>query len=57
MNDLIIGVGAEEDYTVSLQWYRQRSLEAAIGFETEISNAMGVIADGPGRFPFCDGVH
>jgi hypothetical protein len=35
MAEVVIGAGAEEDYTQSLQWYAERSTSAAEGFEAE----------------------
>jgi plasmid stabilization system protein ParE len=57
MDDLLIGTGAEEDFTASLRWYAERSTRAAEGFEIEFARALKAISSDPGRYPFCDDRH
>jgi plasmid stabilization system protein ParE len=57
MTELLIGQGAEEDYTESLRWYAERSRRAAEGFEAEYARALETIAADPQRFPLCDARH
>jgi plasmid stabilization system protein ParE len=57
MNELLLGEGAERDYTDSLVWYAERSRFAALGFEAEIEWAFEKIAENPERYPFCDDRH
>jgi plasmid stabilization system protein ParE len=57
MDEVLIGAGAEEDYTASLLWYAERSTRAAEGFEAEFARALNAIAANPDRFPLCDDRH
>lgn len=42
---------AEEEYLTSLSWYRDRSLIAAINFQSAIEEAVTRIASAPQRWP------
>ena len=57
MNDVLIGEGAEVDYTESLRWYAERSKPAAEGLEAEFARALEAIAAHPDRYPSCDERH
>jgi plasmid stabilization system protein ParE len=57
MGNLIICSAAEDDYTESLRWYAERSIEAANDFDTEFDRALGEITASPERFPRCDDRH
>ncbi len=57
MAELVLCSAAEVDYTESLCWYAERSLEAANDFDAEIHTALSRIAEDPERFPFCDARH
>lgn len=57
MADLLIGDGAEQDYSASLLWYASRSRAAAEGFEAEFSRALEAIYANPDGYPFCDAQH
>jgi plasmid stabilization system protein ParE len=57
MAELLIGDGAEEDYTASLIWYAERSTRAAEDFEAEFARALEAIAAHPDRYPLCDDRH
>ncbi len=57
MNKLFICSAAEIDYTESLCWYAERSLQAANDFDSELQRAFREILEGPNRFPKCDERH
>lgn len=57
MVEIVIGDGAEADYSDSLRWYAERSLRAAKGFEAEFERAILAIAAHPDRYPACDERH
>jgi toxin ParE1/3/4 len=42
---------AEQEYLSSLAWYRERSLSAALDFESEFQRAISAIAEAPERWP------
>ena len=54
MSELLIAEAAEEEYAVSLQWYAQRSKNAAERFEAEFAEALEAIEAKPERYPVCD---
>tara|TARA_R110002167_G_C12623630_1_gene646977 strand:- start:722 stop:865 length:144 start_codon:yes stop_codon:yes gene_type:complete len=47
MANVIFCSAAEVDYTESLKWYAERSLEAANDFDAELDRAISQIAAGP----------
>ncbi|MFN0021881.1 MAG: type II toxin-antitoxin system RelE/ParE family toxin [Pirellulaceae bacterium] len=49
--------GAEEDYTDALNWYLQRSPQAAAGFEAAVEVALQRIEAAPESFPIGDKRH
>jgi len=57
MNNVLIAEAAEEEYTDSLKWYAERSVQAAEGFEAEFERALVSIAAHPERYPLCDDRH
>ncbi len=57
MASLIICSAAETDYTESLCWYAERSIEAACDFDDEFDRALHEILSDPIRFPLCDSRH
>ncbi len=57
MAELIMCSAAEVDYTESLCWYAERSVEAANDFDTELNFALDQIKTDPERFPLCDARH
>ena len=57
MAEVIICSAAEVDYTESLCWYSERSLEAANDFDAEFDRAISQISVDPERFPTCDDQH
>ena len=57
MASVIVCSAAEVDYTESLKWYADRSVEIANDFDTEFARAISQIASGPERFPSCDARH
>ena len=57
MANVIVCSAAEIDYTESLTWYAERSVDAANDFDEEFDRAINQIADDPERFPMCDGRH
>jgi plasmid stabilization system protein ParE len=57
MTKVIVCSAAENDYTESLCWYSERSVDAARGFDDAFNRAISDIAADPERFPFCDGQH
>ena len=57
MANVIICSAAEVDYTQSLKWYAERSIEAANDFDAEFDRAISQIANDPERFPMCDSRH
>jgi len=42
---------AEREYLASLSWYRDRSHVAASDFEVAVTDALGMIATAPHRWP------
>ena len=42
---------AEEEHLASLSWYRERSLIAAINFQTALEEAVARIREAPQRWP------
>lgn len=42
---------AEQEYLTSLEWYRERSLTAALNFEEEFQRAITQIEEAPERWP------
>ncbi len=57
MASVIICSAAEVDYTESLKWYAERSVESANDFDTEFDRAISQIARDPERFPMCNSRH
>jgi len=57
MGKTIFCSAAEVDYTESLCWYTERSVDAATKFEAELDRAINEIASDPERFPQCDDRH
>lgn len=57
MADVIISSAAEIDYTESLKWYAERSINAADDFDAEFDRALTRIAADPKQFPMCDQRH
>ncbi|WP_417732786.1 type II toxin-antitoxin system RelE/ParE family toxin [Rosistilla oblonga] len=57
MANVTICSAAEDDYTESLKWYAERSIETANDFDAEFDRALSQIADAPERFPKCDSRH
>ena len=57
MTNVIICSAAEVDFTESLKWYAERSIEAANDFDAEFDRAISQIAADPERFPMCDARH
>lgn len=57
MADIIFCSAAEMEYTESLCWYAERSVEAAHDFDAELDWAIHQIAKSPERFPQCDERH
>jgi len=47
---------AEQEYLLSLGWYQERSLPAALDFEAEFSRAIANIQESPERWPSYFGV-
>jgi toxin ParE1/3/4 len=42
---------ADQEYLSSLAWYKERSLDTALDFESEFQRAIATIAEAPGRWP------
>ena len=42
---------AEQEYLTALGWYRERSLIAAVNFESAFAQAIGRIQEAPQRWP------
>ena len=57
MTKVILTSSAEVDFTESLCWYAERSIQAARDFDSEFDKALEQIASNPERFPFCDSKH
>ena len=57
MANVIICSAAEVDFTESLKWYAERSIDAANDFDAEFDRAISQIAADPERFPMCDARH
>ena len=57
MAELILCSAAEVDYTESLGWYAERSVDAANDFDAELHSALDQIQTALERFPFCDARH
>jgi plasmid stabilization system protein ParE len=50
-NPLRLHPQAEQEYLTALAWYRERSLIAAIKFESAFDQAVGKIMEAPQRWP------
>ncbi len=48
---------AEQEYTESLSWYAERSIDTAREFDREFDLALTTISSNPERFPHCDERH
>jgi toxin ParE1/3/4 len=49
---------ADQEYLSSLAWYKERSLTAALNFESEFQRAISHIAEAPERWPvYLSGCH
>ncbi len=57
MADMVVLEAAAAEYAVALRWYAERSVAAAEGFETAISQAIEAIALQPLWYPACDERH
>lgn len=57
MTNVIICSAAEIDYSESLTWYAERSVDVANDFDAEFDRALSQIAADPERFPLCDTRH
>jgi len=57
MANVIISSAAEIDYTESLTWCAERSVDAANDFDAEFDRALSQIVSDPERFPLCDSRH
>ncbi len=57
MAKVILCSAAEVDYSESLCWYAERSVDAANDFDTELADAFDRIVSDPMRFPMCDERH
>ena len=57
MADVVVLEAAAADYAAALRWYAERSVAAATGFETAISQAIEAIALQPLWYPACDERH
>jgi plasmid stabilization system protein ParE len=57
MANVIVCSAAEVDFTESLKWYAERSIEAANDFDAEFNRAITQITADPERFPMCDVRH
>ena len=42
---------ADQEYLSSLAWYKERSLDAALDFESEFQRAVSAVAESPERWP------
>lgn len=54
MSKLVVCSAAERDYTESLRWYYEHSIEAARDFDAEFDRPLREISKDPERFPRCD---
>ena len=57
MADMVVLKAAAAEYAAALRSYAERSVAAAEGFETAISQAIEAIALQPLRYPACDERH
>ena len=57
MANVIFCSAAEVNYTESLNWYVERSTEAANDFDAELDRAISQISADPECFPMCDPRH
>jgi plasmid stabilization system protein ParE len=57
MADVLILRAADDEYVAAMQWYAERSISAALGFEAAVSSAITLIATLPNWHPACDGRH
>ena len=48
---------AEAEFEDALDWYLDRSVEAAGRFQTALDEAIEAIGSQPAMFPLCDGLH
>lgn len=54
---ILVYSSAEQEYTDSLSWYAERSVQAAIEFDREFDLSLSKISSNPERFPHCDARH
>ena len=57
MADVLILRAADDEYVAAMQWYAERSITAALGFEAAIAAAINSIATQPNWHPACDDRH
>ena len=57
MTNVIVCSAAEIDYTESLMWYAERSVDAANDFDAEFDRPLTQIASDPERFPLWEARH
>ena len=57
MGDVRLCSAAETEYTNSLRWYAERSVDAALEFDAEFDVAVREISSDPRRYPACDDRH
>jgi len=57
MADVLILQAADNEYVAALQWYAERSITAAIGFEAAVACAIDSITVQPNWPPACDERH
>jgi plasmid stabilization system protein ParE len=57
VRELILLPGAETDYLIALEWYQERSAQAAAGFEAAVDVALRGILATPERWSRVDDRH
>jgi toxin ParE1/3/4 len=57
MVELLISSAAELEYAEALNWYANRDIYTAEGFDAEFDLAIQTIFEDPDRFPRCDESH
>lgn len=54
---LVLYLSAEDEFSESLSWYAERSIQAAADFDREFDAALATISSDPERFPYFDTRH
>ena len=57
MKPVVFLLEAQAEYLDAQDWYRARSIQAALDFNAAVNEAIQRVADGPNRWPKYDRAH